>query len=262
VASCQRPQISSSPPRTGRAAASCSPRCTPAGGYDKQAGTPAVLKSLTLTRVRYPIAEIGSGDCVLSEYIGYISFDADAAVIPGTPPGSVVNTIALAPKYGGAAAQSRTFTGARAYSGDRVQDPTSSWMPFLDPTLEYCAGITSFGNGDVARLPLRSNAVCARVQEISLPGAGDDAGADAPAIGGSSGSAGSDGATDADTSSNGEGGNQDASAGVERPHVAAGDGPPSCAAAGGTGRPSPIAVVLVAFAGLVAVRRRSVTRQR
>lgn len=161
-----------------------------AAGYNKQAGTPAVLTNLTLTRVRYPIAEIGSGDCVFSAYIGYVTFDAEPAVIPGTPPDSVVNTIVLAPKYGGAAAQSLTFTGPRGYSSDRVRNPTSSWMPFLDPTLEYCATITSFGNGDVARLALKSKAVCARVQEISLPGAGDDASADAPTTSGSGETAG------------------------------------------------------------------------
>jgi hypothetical protein len=157
-----------------------------AAGYDKQQGTPANLKSLTLTRVRYPIAEINSGDCVFSEYIGYITFDADPATIPGTPPESVVSSISLTPKYGGAAPQGVTFTGAKPYSGDPpgAYSPTAAtWMPFLDPTLEYCAGITSFGFGDIARLPLVSNTVCARVQEISMPGARVDAGATADAGG-------------------------------------------------------------------------------
>jgi hypothetical protein len=111
---------------------------------------------------------------VFSEYIGYITFDADSATIPGTPPESVVSSISLTPKYGGAAPQGMTFTGAKPYSGDppgAYSPTTATWMPFLDPTLEYCAGISSFGFGDIARLPLVSNTVCARVQEISLSGA-------------------------------------------------------------------------------------------
>jgi hypothetical protein len=152
-----------------------------AAGYDKLQGTPAALKSLTLTRVRYPIAEINSGDCVFAEFIGFVSFDADPAAIPGTPAASIVSTISLAPKYGGAAGQAFTFTGARPFTGEPAGAVTSSkpaWMPYLDPSLEYCAGITSFGYGDIARLPVVSNTVCARVQEISMPGARtDDAGA-------------------------------------------------------------------------------------
>jgi hypothetical protein len=142
-----------------------------AAGYDKQQGTAAVLKSLTLTRVRHPVSEIGSGDCVFSEYIGYISFESDAAVIPGTPAASVVNTIDLSPKNGGAAPQARTFTGATPYSGTPVGTITDfgAWYPYLDPTLEYCATITSFGYGDLARLPSRSNTVCARVKEVVSP---------------------------------------------------------------------------------------------
>jgi len=149
-----------------------------AAGYDKQPATPAILKSLTLTRVRYPVAEIASGNCVFSEYLGYITFDASVAAIPGTPSASVVNTITLRPKNGGAAEQGRAFTGAKAYSGDPAGafEPYSSaeWTPFLDPTLEYCAAITSFGFGDLARLPVTSNVVCAHVAQVSMPGAGDE----------------------------------------------------------------------------------------
>jgi hypothetical protein len=230
-----------------------------AAGYDKQAGTPANIKSLTLTRIRYPIAEINSGDCVFAEFMGFLTFDADAAVIPGTAPPSVFNTISLAPRYGGAATQSRGFTGARPYTGDRVGAVQSGlgWMPFLDPTLEYCASITSSGYGDLARLPLVSNVVCARVQEISMPGARDDADAGTKADGGWIGapSGGSDAGVDA-TGSKGDGavaGDHDASSGADR-HVAVGDGPPSCAVGGGSVRVSPIALVLLA--GLLRRRRR------
>jgi hypothetical protein len=172
-----------------------------AAGYDKQPGTPATLKSLTLTRVRYPIAEIASGDCLFSEYLGFISFEADPATIPGTPPDSVVNTITLRPRYGGAADQSRTYTGAASYSGDPPggfgppPPSVAEWMPYLDPTLEYCAGITSFGYGDVARLPLTSNALCVRVQQVSMPGARVDS--DAGAVEELDGAAGGGAATDA-----------------------------------------------------------------
>jgi MYXO-CTERM domain-containing protein len=234
-----------------------------AAGYDKQAGTPAVLKSLTLTRVRYPIADIGAGTCVFSEYIGYLTFEADAAVIPGTPSDSVFNTISLAPKYGGAATQSHSYTGARTYSGDRVEDPKSSWKPFLDPTLEYCASITSFGGGDIARLPVRSNTLCARVQEISEPGAGDvpDAATDAsPDVSpDASGAGGSSGATDGGAGTGGAGGSHDASAGADRPPFPGGDGPPSCAAAGGAPGGGAIALLLVAAYAFVARQRDAVS---
>jgi hypothetical protein len=145
-----------------------------AAGYDKQRGTAATLKSLKLTRVRYPLSEVNSGDCVFSEYIGFISFESDAPAIPGTPADSVVNTIVLAPKNGGAAAQSRAYTGAQAYSGTPTGAVTSfgAWFPFLDPTLEYCAGITSFGYGDIARLSLASNTLCAHVTQVDAPGVG------------------------------------------------------------------------------------------
>jgi hypothetical protein len=152
-----------------------------APSYDKQQGTAAVLKSLTLTRIRYPVSEINSGNCVFAEYIGFASFEADPASVPGTPADSVVNTVELSPKHGGAATQSRAFTGEKSYSGTATGNVTSSgeWYPDLDPTLEYCATIKSFGYGDIARLPLESNTVCARVTELLSPSLANDAGTDA-----------------------------------------------------------------------------------
>ena len=39
-------------------------RFTTAAGYDKAEGTAAVLNAVHLWRVRYPVADIGSGNCV------------------------------------------------------------------------------------------------------------------------------------------------------------------------------------------------------
>jgi hypothetical protein len=221
-----------------------------AAGYDKQPGTPATLKSLTLTRVRYPISEIGSGDCVFSEYIGYISFESDPASIPGTPADSVVNTITLRPRYGGAADQSRTFTGATSYTGEPAgalsSAPSSEWLPYLDPTLEYCAGIRSFGYGDIARLPVDSNVLCVRVNEVSPPGARvDDAGAAVL-------DAGVDAPSAQDDAAPGD-------AAADHHHFVAGDGPPTCGVAGGRTAPSPFALVLLSLA---LRRRRAGTARR
>jgi hypothetical protein len=230
-----------------------------APGYDKQLGTPATLKSLKLTRVRHPLAEIASGDCLFSEYVGYVTFDADPAVIPGTPQGSVVNMITVAPKHGGGAVQGRSYTGVRPYSGVPVGVlQPSSWQPDLDPTLEYCASISSFGFGDLARLSVVSNTVCARVEEVSLPGAEGDVGADggADAIGApdAAPSAAPDAARDA-SSAQGDASNPSCApnGATDRPG-AVGDGPPSCSVSGRATRPSPIVLVMMA-AGLLLRRR-------
>jgi hypothetical protein len=152
-----------------------------AAGYDKQQGTAAVIKSLKLTRVRYPVSEIASGNCVFAEYVGFASFESDPAAVPGTPADSVVNAIELAPKTGGAATQVRAFTGQAPYSGTAAGNVNSvgAWYPYLDPTLEYCATIRSFGYGDRARQPLVSNTVCAHVTETPSPSLANDGGTDA-----------------------------------------------------------------------------------
>jgi hypothetical protein len=144
-----------------------------AAGYDKQAGTPAVLKSLKLKRVRYPREEIASGNCVFDEYTGYIAFESDVATFPGTPADSIVNTLTLRPKTGGAGDQAFTWDGSSAYQGDPPTEtlhPAGGWTPYLDPTLEYCATITSFGVGDLARMPVTSNTLCATVEQLSSTG--------------------------------------------------------------------------------------------
>jgi hypothetical protein len=176
-----------------------------AAGYDKNnPGTPAVIKSLSLRRVRYPLSDIGAGFCVFAEYQGYITVDIEPAVIPGTPPESVVSTVTLAPRHGGAAEQSFMFTGPAPFLGYPPLPsnyPTSGerWMPDLDPTLEYCASISSFGFNDLAVLPVVSNSVCATVEQIAVPGAGEpaDGGSDAGADAGAGSGADLDAAVDA-----------------------------------------------------------------
>jgi hypothetical protein len=147
-----------------------------AAGYDKVQGTAANLKTLSLLRVRYRLSDIGAGACVFAEYHGYVALDADPALIPGTPPESVISTLTLAPRNGGAAPQSFTFTGPGTFTGGELLPgnyPSSqpTWKPDLDPSLEYCAFITSFGYGDKSRLPVGSNIVCAKVREFAVPGA-------------------------------------------------------------------------------------------
>ena len=234
-----------------------------AAGYDKQQGTPSTLRSLTLTRVRYPLSEINSGDCVFSEYIGFIAFESDAATIPGTPADSIVNTIVLTPKNGGAASQARAYTGARSYSGTPTGSVThGAWFPYLDPTLEYCAGITSFGYGDIARLSLASNTLCAHVTEVDAPGfRQSDGGAadgtttagDLPELGDSDGGV-TDGATTVDDGGEGRDASVDTGAASDR--VQSGSG---CAVGGG-GRKRPAALALIAVAWFMAtiasLRRR------
>lgn len=49
------------------------------------------------------------------------------------------------------------------------QDPHAldRWAPELDPSREYCATITAFGDGDLARLPSMSESICASVKQLS-----------------------------------------------------------------------------------------------
>ncbi len=55
-------------------------RFTTAAGYDKAQGTAPVLNAVHLWRVRYPVADINSGNCVFAEYHGFITVD----YVPGT----------------------------------------------------------------------------------------------------------------------------------------------------------------------------------
>ena len=86
-------------------------------------------------------------------------------MIPGTPDESVVSTITLAPRHGGAQAQSFTFTGPfkgfPAFTDAYSLPSTAAWKPDLDPTLEYCVSVSSFGFGD-SRAPAREQRVRVR----------------------------------------------------------------------------------------------------
>jgi len=183
---------------------------TTAAGYDKAPPTPAVIKTLALTRQRFPRSEIASGNCVFEEYDSFIALDGDPALIPNTAPESVISTITLAARYGGAAPQSFTFTGPGFFKGQAPspdQPPLADpWRIYLDPSLEYCVTVTSFGDGDSARVPARSNMLCATVDQQSVRGAGDDGGAlDAPGAGTSdAGTPATDGGTGAGGGAAGE----------------------------------------------------------
>jgi len=152
-------------------------RFTTAAGYDKVQGTPPTLRSLELWRVRYPLTEINSGNCVFAEYHGFVRFEYDPASIPNTSPESTVNFMTLVPKTGGSP-QVFYFTGDSGYQGESPLGDThrfAPWRPELDPTREYCAWLTTFGDGDLARLPVTSARVCAAVNSLSSDDA--DAGA-------------------------------------------------------------------------------------
>jgi MYXO-CTERM domain-containing protein len=146
---------------------------TTAAGYDKTPGAAAVLRGITLKRVRYPVDEIGAGGCVSMEYYGLIGLDYDPATAPDTPPASIVNVITLAPKTGGRS-QSFLFTGGpNVYKGSWPATsyrppPSDNWPLELDPSRDYCATIASFAFGDLARPPMVSASVCASVDEIDL----------------------------------------------------------------------------------------------
>jgi hypothetical protein len=149
-------------------------RFTTGAGYDKVEGVAPVARAVHLWRVRYPVADIASGNCVFAEYHGFITVDYAPATVPSTPPASVVHTFRLAPETGGSA-QQFSYTGEAAFTGTEPTGayplPTAPWQPELDPTRRYCLGISAFGDGDLARLPLQSQSVCADVVQLSAAGA-------------------------------------------------------------------------------------------
>jgi len=164
-------------------------RFTTAAGYDKKHGTAPVLHSIKLWRVHYPVELLNSGECIFAEYRGLISLDYDPAVIPDTPDESVIYTLSLRPKTGGLREQI-SFTGAQLLKGSTATKPPHvpnfpDWPTDLDPTREYCASIVASGYGDLARLPLTSNKVCAKVTPFEYgakqDGASDGPSADGPA---------------------------------------------------------------------------------
>jgi hypothetical protein len=156
-------------------------RFTTAAAYDKAPGTPAKLTGLRLWRAHYT-GVIGGGDCVFSEYEGYIDLAYEPGALPGTPPDEVINVLTLAPKTGGAS-QTFTFTGsqrlhlAQTYgaTGNELVDvppggvPSpvfAAWKPELAPDRVYCATLTLYGRNDLAALPAVSEQVCAPVTNL------------------------------------------------------------------------------------------------
>jgi hypothetical protein len=178
-------------------------RFTTAAGYDKAAGVAPVLRAVHLWRVRYPVADIASGNCVFSEYHGFITVDYDPATVPNTPPTSVVYAFQLVPKNGGSA---QTFINAGdPFTGLAPEGtyplPLGDWQPELDPTRQWCLSISAFGDGDLARLPLGSQQVCAEVEQLSAAGAPPP-----PTIGGGTGGAPTGGGTGGSPIGGGTGG--------------------------------------------------------
>ena len=149
-------------------------RFSTGAGYDKVQGVPPLARSVRLWRVRYPLSEIGSGDCVFDEYHGFLTVDYDPATIPNTPPSSVVHTFSLRPKTGDTV-QTFLYAGDHPFQGLAPGGdhplPIGAWQPDLDPTREYCLTIAAFGDGDIARPPLSSQPVCASVTQLSSAGA-------------------------------------------------------------------------------------------
>jgi hypothetical protein len=149
-------------------------RFTTAAGYDKAEGVAPVLNAVHLWRVRYPVADIASGNCVFDEYTGFLTVDYTPGTVPNTAASSVVHTFQLRPKNG-SSVQTFIYTGDTPFAGNEPTGaypmPTGLWQPELDPTRSYCLTIGAFGDGDIARLPLSSNTVCADVVQLSAAGA-------------------------------------------------------------------------------------------
>jgi hypothetical protein len=147
-------------------------RFTTASGYDKVQGTAPKLLSVELWRVRYPVSEIGSGNCVFDEYHGFIRLAYEPAVIPNTSPDGTIYSVTLVPKNG-SLTQTFSFPGSALFTGQSPEldlHAFGPWRPELDPSREYCASISAFGDGDLARLPVRSERLCAPVKEVSSIG--------------------------------------------------------------------------------------------
>jgi MYXO-CTERM domain-containing protein len=170
-----------------------------AAGYDKLAGTAPNLRSVHLWRVRYPVADIASGNCVFAEYASFVTVDYDPATIPNTAPGSVIQSFQLIPDTGGTV-QTFVYTGDAPFAGLAPSGayplPLGRWQPDLDPTRRYCLAIGAIGDGNLARLGSGSSRVCADVVQLSATGAPPP-----PTIGG-----GPDGGTDAGTDAGSTGG--------------------------------------------------------
>jgi MYXO-CTERM domain-containing protein len=94
--------------------------------------------------------------------------------VPNTAPGSVVHAFRLVPKNGGAG-QTFLYTGETPFTGTEPMGaypaPISAWLPELDPTRSYCLTVGASGDGDLARLPVESQTICADVVQLSAAGA-------------------------------------------------------------------------------------------
>jgi hypothetical protein len=149
-------------------------RFTTASSYDKTEGVAPVLRAVRFWRVRYPVGDIASGNCVAAEYHGFLTVDYTAATVPKTPASSVIHTLHVAPMNGGSE-QTFVYVGATPFKGHEPTEayptPTWLWHPELDPTRPYCMTISAFGDGDMARTSLQSQTVCAEVVQLSAAGA-------------------------------------------------------------------------------------------
>jgi hypothetical protein len=217
------------------------------------AGTAPEISRLRLWRVHYGAPGTNGGDCVSSEFEGYIDVDYTPGALPDTPPDELLNVLTLSPKDGGPS-QTLVFTGserihlARHFdmNGGGLQDvpdgklPSpihAGWKPELAPDRAYCATLTIYGRNDLA-IPLTTSLpACAPV--MNAEAGSDEAAPRLPPDGG---------APDAGDLVC-DGGHGDASP--------ADGGPTACSM--GRGRPASWWVLLV---GVVAVAMRGRRRRR
>ena len=225
-----------------------------AAGYDKTAGTPANLRGLHLWRVRYPVADIASGNCVFAEYHSFVTVDYDAATLPGTAPGSVIQVFQLAPETGGTT-QAFVYTGDAPFAGLAPMGdypiPLAPWQPDLDPTRRYCLAISAIGNGDLANLGAGSNRLCADVVQLSAAGAPTP-----PVVGGVGGGAGTGGSGG---SAGADAGAVTADAGAPPPQRTSGGSGGGCSMS--DGRAGWLGTALLVALALAAARRAGARRR-
>jgi hypothetical protein len=156
-------------------------RFTTAPAHDEAPGTPARLGGLRLWRVHYP-GKVSGGDCVFSEYEGYIDLAYEPGSLPGTPADEVINVLTLSPRSGGAP-QTLVFTGSQRLHLAQTHDlggnglgdvppgglPSpifAAWKPELAGDREYCATLTLYGRNDLAAQPTASETLCAPVMNL------------------------------------------------------------------------------------------------
>lgn len=165
---------------------------TTASEDNLEPGTPPQIESLRLWRLRYPVKDINSGNCLFSEYVSFVEVRWKEGFVPSTPPGQTLHLFSLAPREGG---EVWTYgaLGTGQLGAEPVGDyphPMPEWRVELDPTREYCVSARAFGDNDLVRDSGESNVVCATVEERSIAGASD-----APGGNGGSGGGGGNGAS-------------------------------------------------------------------